>query len=123
MALHTPRRTPQLTRALLPLGLVFLTVGISTALVGPFLSLFLSTDVDANPVQITVFLVVAPLSGVLGSTVIGRLSDRRPIRRALLIGGATAGMVGCAFTAVVRDYWVLLALTVTAIAVANSLFP
>ncbi|MEV4705578.1 sugar efflux transporter [Actinoplanes sp. NPDC049316] len=123
MALDTPRRTPQLARALLPLGLVFLAVGISTALIGPFLSLFLSTDVDAGPLQVTVFLVVAPLSGVLGSTLIGRLSDRRPIRRALLIGGAVAGMVGCAFTAVVRDYWVLLGLTVTAIAVANSLFP
>ncbi|MGA5305533.1 sugar efflux transporter [Nucisporomicrobium flavum] len=123
MALDTSRRTPQLARALLPLGLVFLAVGISTALVGPFLSLFLSTDVDAGPLQVTVFLVVAPLSGVLGSTLIGRLSDRRPIRRVLLVGGALAGMVGCAFTAVVRDYWVLLGLTVTAIAVANSLFP
>ncbi|MEV4640759.1 sugar efflux transporter [Actinoplanes sp. NPDC049548] len=123
MALATARRTPQLTRALLPLGLIFLGVGISTALVGPFLSLFLSTEVDAGPLQVTVFLVLAPLSGVLGSTLIGRLSDRRPIRRALLIGGAAAGMVGCALTAFVRDYWILLGLTVTAIAVANSLFP
>ncbi|MFI7596328.1 sugar efflux transporter [Actinoplanes sp. NPDC049681] len=123
MALGTVRRTPRLTRALLPLGLVFLAVGISTALVGPFLSLFLSTEVDAGPLQVTVFLVVAPLSGVLGSTLIGRLSDRRPIRRRLLVGGAVAGMIGCALTAVVRDYWVLLGLTITAIALANSLFP
>ncbi|MEV8506854.1 sugar efflux transporter [Actinoplanes sp. NPDC051475] len=123
MALGTVRRTPRLTRALLPLGLVFLAVGISTALVGPFLSLFLSTEVDAGPLQVTVFLVVAPLSGVLGSTLIGRLSDRRPIRRTLLVIGAVAGMIGCGLTAVVRDYWILLGLTVTAIGVANSLFP
>ncbi|MFI5495355.1 sugar efflux transporter [Actinoplanes sp. NPDC051859] len=123
MSLGTARRTPPLTRALLPLGLVFLAVGVSTALVGPFLSLFLSTEVDAGPIEVTIFLVVAPLSGVLGSTLIGRLSDRWPIRRALLIGGALAGTIGCAFTAVVRDYWVLLGLTVTALAVANSLFP
>jgi SET family sugar efflux transporter-like MFS transporter len=110
-------------RALLPLGLLFLAVGISTALYYPFVSLFLSTEVGAGPVQVTVFLIVAPLSGVLGSTLIGRLSDRRPIRRTLLIAGAVAGAVGTGLTAVVRDYWVLLALAVTAFAIAGSLFP
>ena len=123
MALDTSQRRPQLLRALLPLGLVFLAVGISTALVGPFLSLFLSTEVAANPLQITVFLVLSPLAGVIGSLVIGRISDRWPIRRALLIGGGTAGVIGCVATAFVRDYWILLALTVTALAVAGSLFP
>jgi SET family sugar efflux transporter-like MFS transporter len=109
--------------ALLPLGLLFLAVGVSTALYYPFLSLFLSTEVGAGPVGVTVFLVVAPLAGVLGSSLIGRLSDRRPIRRALLICGAVAGVIGTGLTAVVRDYWVLLALAVTAFALASSLFP
>jgi len=110
-------------RALLPLGLLFLAVGISTALYFPFLSLFLSTDVAAGPVKITFFLIVAPLAGVLGSVLVGRLSDRGPIRRRLLIGGAVSGLIGTGLTAVVRDYWVLLALAVTAFALAGSLFP
>lgn len=110
-------------RALLPLGFLFLAVGISTALYFPFLSLFLSTDVAAGPVKITFFLVVAPLAGVLGSVLIGRLSDRWPIRRRLLIGGAVAGLIGTGLSAVVRDYWVLLALAITALALAGSLFP
>jgi SET family sugar efflux transporter-like MFS transporter len=110
-------------RALLPLGCLFLAVGISTALFNPFLSLFLSTDVDAGPLKITFFLIVAPLGGVLGSVLVGRLSDRRPIRRRLLIAGAVAGLIGTGLTAVVRDYWVLLALAVTAFALAGSLFP
>ncbi|MET8151906.1 sugar efflux transporter [Actinoplanes sp. NPDC049668] len=113
----------RLGRTLLPLGLLFLVVGISVALFNPFLSLFLSTEVGAGPVEITVFLVVAPLGGVLVSSLIGRLSDRRPIRRTLLIGGAVAGVIGTGLTAVVRDYWVLLALSVTAFAIAGSLFP
>jgi SET family sugar efflux transporter-like MFS transporter len=113
----------RLGRALLPLGLLFLAVGISVALYNPFLALFLSTDVDASPLQITVFLIVAPLAGVLGSLLIGRLSDRRPIRRRLIIGGAVAGLIGTGLTAVVRDYWVLLALAITAFALAGSLFP
>jgi SET family sugar efflux transporter-like MFS transporter len=123
MASLTAARDRRIGRALLPLGLVFLAVGISIALIGPFLSLFLSTAVHAGPVRVTVFLVVAPLSGVLASTLIGRLSDRRPIRRGLLIGAALAGVAGTALSAVIRDYWVLLGLTVTAIALAGTMFP
>lgn len=103
--------------------MLFLAVGTSTALFNPFLSLFLSTEVDASPIEITVFLIVAPLGGVFASSLIGRFSDRRPIRRALLIGGAVAGVIGTGVTSVVRDYWVLLALAVTAFAIAGSLFP
>jgi SET family sugar efflux transporter-like MFS transporter len=113
----------ELSRRLLPLGLVFLTSGIATAVVGPFLGLFLSTAVQAGPVQVTVFLVVASLSGVAMSSVIGRISDRRPIRRLLLIAAALAGFAASGLTAFIRDYWILLALTATATAVAGSLYP
>ncbi|GAA5189608.1 sugar efflux transporter [Rugosimonospora acidiphila] len=110
-------------RAMFPLGLLFFATGIAVALVSPFLSLFLSTAVRAGPVRVIVFLFVAPLSGVLAATLIGRLSDRRPVRRALLIGAAVAGVLGAGFTAFVRDYWVLLGLAVTMTAAAGSLFP
>ena len=45
---------------LLPLGVVFLTVGLSTAGVLPFLSLFLDREVHASPLRVTVLLVVCP---------------------------------------------------------------
>src|SRR4051812_15580251 len=123
MAQETQPRARPIGLTLLPLGLVFLTVGTSTAVVGPFLSLFLSTEVHAGPVRTTVFLVAAPLAGVIASTVLGRVSDRRPIRRKLLILASTAGLVGTGLTAVVRNYWVLLALAITATALAGSMFP
>ena len=113
----------RLTARLLPLALVFLTSGLSVAVVQPFLGLFLSDEVHAGPVRVTVFLVVAPLSGVLTAWVIGRLSDRRAIRRRLIIAASVAGIIGSAVTAVVRDYWVLLGLAATAVALATSLFP
>ena len=116
-------REPHIGRALLPLGLVFLAVGTSTAIVFPFMSLFLNTAVDVGPVKVTVFLVAGPLAGVVMASLVARLSDRRAIRRRILIGAALAGVAGCALTAVVRDYWVLLALAVTATALAGSLFP
>jgi SET family sugar efflux transporter-like MFS transporter len=123
MALDSPPRERRIGRALLPLGLVFLAVGISTAVVFPFLSLFLSTAVHVGPIKVTVFLVAAPLAGVLASTLIGRVSDRRAIRRKLLIGAAAAGLIGTGLTAFIRNYWILLALAVTATALAGSLFP
>ena len=123
MVLDSASRERHTGRALLPLGLVFFAVGISTALMYPFMSLFLSTAVHAGPVKVTVFLVVAPLAGVVASSLVGRLSDRRAIRRTLLIGAAVAGVIGSGLTAVVRDYWLLLALASTATALAGALFP
>jgi SET family sugar efflux transporter-like MFS transporter len=116
-------RTRRTRRTLLPLSLIFLAVGVSTALFLPFLSLFLSTDVNAGPVRVTVFLVASPLAGVVAASLLGRLSDRRPIRRRLLIGASLAGFAGALATAFVRDYWVLLGLAVTGLAVAGALYP
>jgi SET family sugar efflux transporter-like MFS transporter len=71
----------------------------------------------------TAFLIVTPIAGVAVSWLIGRASDRRPIRRQLLIIAALAGAVGALLTAVLRNYWAVLAVTVTLTAVAGSLFP
>src|ERR1700754_1280739 len=119
-----PPLTPvRLTRRLFPLTLIFIAVGLSTSFVGPYLALFLNQAVHAGPVRTTVFLIVAPASGVLMSWVVGHLSDRRPIRQRLLVAAATAGLAGTALTAVVRDYWLLLLITVTLTAMAASLVP
>jgi MFS transporter, SET family, sugar efflux transporter len=123
MTLAAPPRQRPLTRALVPLGLMFLAVGISVAVIFPFLSLFLSTAVHADPLRVTVFLVASPLSGVLIASLIGRASDRWPIRRKILIGAALAGLAGSVATMFVRDYYVLLALSMPLFAVAGVLFP
>jgi SET family sugar efflux transporter-like MFS transporter len=119
----TVERARRTRRTLFPLSLMFLAVGVSTALVLPFLSLFLSTDVQAGPVRVTVFLVASPLAGVVAASLLGRLSDRSAIRRLLLIVAALAGFAGSLATAFVRDYWILLGLAVSAMAVAGALFP
>jgi SET family sugar efflux transporter-like MFS transporter len=61
----TSETRASLTRRLLPLGLMFLSVGLSTAMATPFLALFLNTALHASSAQVTVFLVVTPLSGVV----------------------------------------------------------
>jgi SET family sugar efflux transporter-like MFS transporter len=112
-----------LTRRLLPLSLIFIVVGLGTSFVGPYLALFLTDAVHAGPLRTTAFLIVTPIAGVAVSWLIGRASDRRPIRRQLLIIAALAGAVGALLTAVLRNYWAVLAVTVTLTAVAGSLFP
>ncbi|MFJ8579588.1 sugar efflux transporter [Micromonospora sp. NPDC093277] len=114
---------PGAVRTLLLLGVVCFAVGIANAVVMPFLSLFLSTAVHADPVRITIFLLVAPLSGVVGATLIGWLSDRWAIRRALLVGASLAGLINAAVTAFIRDYWILVTLAMTLAPLSAALFP
>jgi len=123
-AVLQPATSPGRTaRRLLPMALMFLAVGTSSAMVGPFLTLFLTDAVHATPVRITLFLIAAPLSSVTVSTVVGRLSDRYPIRRRLIIAASLAGASGTLATSMIRNYWALLLLAVTATAAAGSLVP
>ncbi|MFD0519094.1 sugar efflux transporter [Paractinoplanes durhamensis] len=114
---------PPLLRRLLPLALIFIVVGLATSFVGPYLALFLADGLHASPLATTAFLAVAPISGVVISWLIGRASDRWPIRRQLLIGAALAGAAGTALTALFQNYWAVLAVTVSLTAIAGALFP
>ncbi len=104
-----------------PLALVFLTVGLSTSMAYPFLALFLTTAVHADPLRVSVYLVTGPVAGVVVAQLIGRLSDRRHWRRRLLITAAIAGVAAMSVNALSRDYWVLLAVVATLSAVAGSM--
>lgn len=115
--------TARLRRPLVPLASVSLLTGIAYALAGPFLSLFLVAELDAGPFAVGAFLFTSQLAAIVVSTLIGRFSDTRAIRRALLVIGGAAGAVGYAVFAVSRSYWVLLAVAVTLTAVASSQMP
>jgi SET family sugar efflux transporter-like MFS transporter len=106
-----------------PLSLVFLAVGLSMAMTFPFRALFLTDAVHAGPLLVTLFLVVAPVTGVAAASWMGRLSDARPLRNRLIVGAALAGVVGCGLSAFVRNYWVLLVVTATAVAVSTAMLP
>ncbi|HEY3924659.1 MAG TPA: sugar efflux transporter [Acidothermaceae bacterium] len=111
------------SRTLGPLVVVFLAVGLSLALSFPFLSLFLTSAVHAGPIKLSVFLLAQPLSGVVVSTVLGRLSDGRVARRRVLMASATAGCISAALFSVLRSYWPLLALACTVTAMGGALMP
>jgi SET family sugar efflux transporter-like MFS transporter len=106
-----------------PLALVFLAVGLATAMSSPFLALFLTTGVGASPVRVAVYLIAAPLAAVVLSSLLGRLADRYRARRRVLLGSALAGAAGLAVTSVVRDYRLLLIVAVTLTASAFAMMP
>jgi SET family sugar efflux transporter-like MFS transporter len=123
VAVTTEIPAPFHVRSLVPLALVSAAVGLGAALAFPFMSLFLSTEVGAGPVALGTFLLVTPLASLVASTLLGRLSDARAVRRTLLIVGAVTGALGYGLFAVLRNYWVLLLVSATLVAVASSLLP
>ena len=110
-------------RPLLPLGLVTTLVGLTGAFVGPFLPVFLAQILHASPLQQATFLFLTPVAAVAVSSYIGRVSDRPGARHRVLYIAAACGMVGFALYAVLRQYMVLLAVSVTLVAVAGAIVP
>jgi len=123
VAVTTEIPAPFRVRSLVPLSLVSAAVGLGAALAFPFMSLFLSAEVGAGPLALGTFLLITPLASLVASTLLGRLSDARAVRRTLLIVGAVAGTLGYGLFAVLRNYWVLLLVSTTLVAVASSLLP
>ncbi|WP_106614716.1 sugar efflux transporter [Saccharothrix carnea] len=100
-----------------------LLTGVGYALAGPFLSLFLIKEVQAGPIAVGAFLLVSALASMLVSTLVGRLSDARAIRRTLLVVAGVSGAVGWVLFSVLREYWLLLVVAVTFWAVSSSQIP
>lgn len=123
MVVTTETPVPFPVKSLLPLALVSAAVGLGAALAFPFMSLFLSSEVGASPVALGTFLLVTPLASLVASTLLGRLSDARAVRRTLIIVGAVTGTLGYGLFAVLRNYWVLLLVSTTLGAIASSLLP
>ncbi|AGL17899.1 MFS transporter [Actinoplanes sp. N902-109] len=123
MAVATLTSVRTTARRWLPLALVYLAVGLSTAMAGPFLALFLDSAVHAGPLRVAVFLATAPVSAVIVATLVGKVSDRLPARRTVLLVTALAGCAGTTVTAFARDYGVLLGATVTLTALSGAMMP
>jgi Major Facilitator Superfamily. len=108
---------------LAPLGLMTVLVGLTGAFLMPFLPVFLSQQVKASPLQASVFLFLSPVAAIVVSNVVGRISDRPGARQRVIVVAASSGAVGFGLYAVVRQYWILLAVSLTLLAVATAIVP
>jgi SET family sugar efflux transporter-like MFS transporter len=110
-------------RSLAPLGLMTVLVGLAGAFLVPFLPVFLNQQVKASPLQASVFLFLSPVAAIVVSNVVGRISDRPGARQRVIYVAATGGAIGFGLYAVVRHYWILLAVSLTLVAVATAIVP
>ncbi|NUT91415.1 MAG: sugar efflux transporter [Saccharothrix sp.] len=106
-----------------PLLVVSLLTGVGYALAFPFLSLFLVKELGASPFATGAFLLSGALSSLVVSTLIGRLSDARAVRRNIMVAASVAGGIGYGLFAVLRDYWLLLAVSIALLSVSSALMP
>lgn len=123
MAVVTETVAPSAPRPFAPLIAVSLLTGLGYALATPFMSLFLIKELSASPFAVGAFLLTTSLAALAVSTVLGRWSDARAVRRKLMVYGSLAGGVSFGLFAVVRNYWLLLVVSLTLAAVASSLMP
>ncbi len=98
------------------------SLGIGYAFVLPYLSLWGTGAVGFSVFQFGLFMTATSLSGIGVSTVLARLSDTRVSRRAILMLGGGAGVLGYAGYAFVRDPLLLVVVGVTAIALSSVCF-
>ncbi|XVV00070.1 sugar efflux transporter [Actinosynnema sp. CA-248983] len=110
-------------RPFVPLLTVSLLSGVGYALAFPFMSLFLVKELGASPFATGAFLLCGALSSLVVSTLIGRLSDARAVRRNIMVVASVAGGVGYGLFALIRDYWLLLVVSVALLSVASALMP
>jgi SET family sugar efflux transporter-like MFS transporter len=110
-----------LVRALVPIGVATALVGLANAFAMPYLALFLRQALHADSVRASLFLFLTPLSAVVVGSAVARYSDRPGRRPRVLAIAALAGVAAYALHAFVRDYWTLLAVSVTLAALAGTL--
>ena len=97
-------------------------LGLTTAFVLPFLSLWATRDIGMSSERLGTFMVVQGLSAIAVSQLIARWSDRGVSRRTLLLIGSGAGALGHLGFAYVRDPFLLLLIGASAWAVASINF-
>ena len=97
-------------------------LGLTTAFVLPFLSLWATRDIGMSRETLGTFMTVSALSAIAVSQLIARWSDRGVSRRTLLLLGSGAGALGYLGFAFVRDPLLLLLIGSSAVAVASINF-
>lgn len=89
---------------------IYILVGMAFSFFNPFLSIFAVKEVGMTNTEFGIFMTISSVCGVLITMVLGRLSDSKVSRKAVLILSATAGIFCFGLFAFVRDYVWLLAI-------------
>lgn len=111
-----------LDRGFLALLSINFVLGLTSACVLPFVSLWATREVGMSSRMLGLFMAVSTLSAILLSTLIARWSDAGVSRRTVLLVGSTAGCAGYLGFACTGDPVVLMLIGSSALAVASINF-
>ncbi|MEX1028452.1 MAG: sugar efflux transporter [Paenibacillaceae bacterium] len=109
--------------SILLLSICIFLIGLGYSLTLPFLPLFGVEKVGMSPLSLGIFLAVGSLSGIISSTLIGKLSDRKPVRKWIVVCSTGSASCGYIFYAFNENYIVLLIISVTFISISFAAFP
>ncbi|OKQ00329.1 sugar efflux transporter [Paenibacillus sp. P46E] len=98
-------------------------MGVGFSLTMTFMPLFGMQQIGMSSWMLGIFLTVSSMFEVGVSSWIGRLSDRRLNRKTILLAASSAAIIGYSLFAVFENYYTLLIVSITFIALATSVFP
>lgn len=91
----------------------------ASALVNPFLSIFLSQNLNASASQIGLFVSLNSISGIIISTILGRISDKASDGRIILAIAILAGLIGYILYALITQFYLLLVVSIIFIGLSS----
>lgn len=98
-------------------------MGVGFSLTMTFMPLFGMQQIGMSSWMLGIFLTVSSMFEVGVSSWIGRLSDRWLNRKTIIVGASAAAIIGYSLFAILENYYALLIVSATFIALATSVFP
>ena len=98
-------------------------IGIAGALQSPTLSRYLAEEVKVNEYLIGLFYSVNAIAGIAVSFLLAQYSDRKGIRRNIILFCCLMGIGNCITFAFSRQYWVLLSVGIFFSALSSAAMP
>ncbi len=101
------------------LSILLFICSSASALVNPFLSIFLSQNLNASASQIGLFVSLNSISGIIISTILGRISDKASDGRLILAIAILAGLIGYILYALITQFYLLLIVSIIFIGLSS----
>lgn len=105
------------------MGSAVLLLGFATSLAGPYLPLFAAEKAHMSPFVVGVFMSLLAVSSILVSLQLGRVSDRLPSRKPVVLLAAAAAVSGYLLLTATTNAWVLCLIAVVFLGTGAAAFP
>ncbi|GEM46758.1 sugar efflux transporter [Deinococcus cellulosilyticus] len=97
--------------------------GIAFSYIMPYTSLFATTEAHMSKTQLGIFVTSMSVASIVISTRLAQLSDRAKDRRWILLLALLSSAVGYLLFSEVRNFYVLLLIACTLLAIGSAAFP